>query len=252
MDPKGKIALVTGASMGIGRATAVALARAGAMVAINYRSHPADAAETLAQVEAADGHGITVQADVADDAAVRAMVEQVAATLGGLDILVNNAAITFHVPFPDLEGLTDERWAQLFNINVRGTFACVRAAVPHLRRSGAGVVVNIGSVAGIRGSGSSIAYAASQGAVHTLTLALARTLAPEIRVNCVAPGFVDTAWHARGLGEAQAAQNKVASAERTPLGRVASPDDIAQMIMAVIMSDFVTGQIVVADGGASL
>ena len=252
MNVKGKVALVTGGSMGVGRATSLALARAGAVVAVNYRQSQAEAEATLAAVQDLGGRGLLVQADVADDAAVRSMVATVERQLGALHILVNNAAITKHVPLADLEGLTDDAWLPIFDTNVRGTFFCARAAAPVMRRAGGGVIVNIGSVAGISGGGSSLAYSASKAAVHTMTLSLARALAPDIRVNCVAPGFIDTDWHARGLGEERAVQLKAQTVARTPLGRYCTPDDVAQAILSVIATDFMTGQILVVDGGASL
>ena len=252
MDAQGKVALVTGASMGVGAAMAVTLARAGAAVAVNYRRSEEGARETLQAVEAAGGRGVLIQADVSDDAQVRRMVETVERELGGLSILVNNAAFTYHIPFSDLEALTDEVWDSLYDTNVKGTFYCARAAAPVMRRSGGGVIINLGSIAGVTGGGSSIPYAVSKGAVHLLTRSLARALAPDIRVNCVAPGYIDTYWHARGLGDERAAKLRVETAQRTPLGRVCAPEDVAQAVMSLIATDFVTGQLLLVEGGAAL
>ncbi len=250
MDPKGKVALVTGASMGIGRAVALNLARAGARVAVNYRTSEAEAKGILAEIEAQGGQGMLAQADVADEAAIRRMVDAVEAKWGGLDILVNNAAITYFVPLPDLDALTDEMWDTLYAINVKGAFWCARAAAKLMRKGGnGGVIVNLGSVAGVTGDGSSIAYCASKAAVHSLTKSLARALAPDIRVNCVSPGFVDTGWHARGVGEEQAARNRDNAARVTPLRRVCTPQDVSNAVMSMIEMDYVTGQVLMVNGG---
>ncbi|MFN8484022.1 MAG: glucose 1-dehydrogenase [Anaerolineae bacterium] len=249
MDPNGKIALVTGASMGIGRAVALDLARGGARVAVNYRSSAAEAQAVLAEIEALGGEGILAQADVADEAAVRRMLDAVEARWGRLDILVNNAAITYFVPFPELDALTDDMWDTLYAINVKGLFWCARAGAALMRKDDGGVIVNIGSVAGVTGDGSSIAYCASKAAVHSLTKSLARALAPDIRVNCVSPGFVDTTWHARGVGEEQAARNRDNTARVTPLRRVCTPQDVSDAVMSMVSMDYVTGQVLMVNGG---
>ncbi|HEY7651874.1 MAG TPA: SDR family NAD(P)-dependent oxidoreductase [Methylomirabilota bacterium] len=174
----GKIALVTGAATGIGRAIALALAREGAAVAINYSRSAADARETARLVEQAGARALTVQADVSREPQVRAMVEQVARELGGLDCLVNNAGWTKRVPHRQLDDLTDEIWDRVLATNLRGSFYCVRAAVPYMERRGGGAVVNITSVAAFTGTGSSLVYAASKAGLTTLTKSLARALAP--------------------------------------------------------------------------
>ncbi|MFN8472967.1 MAG: glucose 1-dehydrogenase [Anaerolineae bacterium] len=249
MDPRGKVALVTGASMGIGRAVALDLAQDGARVAINYRQSQAEANGVLAEIEALGGEGMLAQADVADEAAVQRMVDAVEAKWGGLDILVNNAAITYFVPLPDLDALSEDMWDNLYATNVKGLFWCARAGAKLMRKDGGGVMVNIGSVAGVTGDGSSIAYCASKAAVHSLTKSLARALAPDIRVNCVSPGFVDTNWHARGVGEEQAARNRENAGNVSPLRRVCSPQDVSDAVMSMIHMDYVTGQILMVNGG---
>ena len=249
MDPKGKVALVTGASMGIGRAIALDLARAGARVAVNYRTSQAEAEAVLAEIEALGGEGMLAQADVADEAAVRQMLDAVEARWARLDILVNNAAITYFVALPDLDALSEEMWDSLYAINVKGVFWCARAAAKLMRQGGGGVIVNLGSVAGVTGDGSSIAYCASKAAVHSLTKSLARALAPDIRVNCVSPGFVDTGWHARGVGEEQAARNRDNTARVSPLRRVCTPQDVSNAVMSMVEMDYVTGQVLMVNGG---
>ena len=165
----GKIALVTGGATGIGRAIVLALAREGAAVAINYSKSAAEARETARLAEQVGARVLTVQADVAREPQVRAMVEQVARELGGLDCLVNNAGWTARVAHRQLDDLTDEIWDRVFATNLRGPFYCMRAAVPYMERRGGGAVVNITSVAGFTGTGSSLAYAASKGGLTTLT-----------------------------------------------------------------------------------
>jgi 3-oxoacyl-[acyl-carrier protein] reductase len=180
------------------------------------------------------------------------MVAQTVEELGRLDILVNNAGTTYFVPNANLDGLTEDMWNHILAVNLKGTFFCSRAAAPFMRQAGQGEIVNVASVAGIRGGGSSIAYSVSKAGVISLTTNLARALAPEIRVNCVAPGFIDTRWLRRGMGERyESARDR--AAERNPLGRVSTPEDVAQVIVGLIAeADHVTGQTLVVDGGAGL
>jgi 3-oxoacyl-[acyl-carrier protein] reductase len=249
MDVSGKTAIVTGSAVGVGRETALELAKRGANVVINYSRSEDDAKEALALVEAMGVKALLVKADVSQDGEARSLVQQTVDAFGGVDVLVNNAATTAFVAFPDLEGLKEEDWDRILAVNLKGPFFVTRAAAPHLKASGAGAVVNIASVAGIRAVGSSIAYAASKAGLINMTVALARVLAPEVRVNCVAPGFIDTRWLRNGLGAGYEPIKK-ATAEATPLQRVASPADVAQVVLGFIESaDFVTGQTVVVDGG---
>jgi 3-oxoacyl-[acyl-carrier protein] reductase len=252
MDLSGKTAIVTGSAVGVGRATALELARRGANVVINYSRSEDDAKEALAEVERLDAKALLVRADVSIDSEARSLVQQAVDAFGGADVLVNNAATTAFVNFADLEGLKEDDWDRILAVNLKGPFFVTRAAAPHLKASGAGAVVNIASVAGIRAVGSSIAYAASKAGLINMTVALARVLAPEVRVNCVAPGFIDTRWLRNGLGAAYEPVKK-ATADATPLQRVASPEDVAQVVLGLIESaDFVTGQTVVVDGGTMI
>ncbi len=241
-----RVALVTGSATGIGRALAWRLAERGYDLTVNYSKSRAEAEETAEGVRARGGGVIVVQADVADDTAVRAMVERTVDELGGLDLLVNNAATTVFIPHTDLDGLTAEVWDEILDVNLKGTFFGCRAAMPHLKRR-RGNIVNIASVAGVAGSGSSIAYAASKGAVITLTKSLARAFAPEVRVNAVAPGPVQTRWLADH-------QDLVEQAMRhTPLKRPATADDVAAV--ALFLADetsLMTGQVLVVDGGRTI
>lgn len=241
-----RVALVTGSATGIGRAAAWRFAERGYAVVVNYAKSEADASETADGVRARGADALVVRADIADDAAVRGLVERAVGTFGGLDALVNNAATTSFIPHNDLEALTDAVWDDIFQLNVKGTFYACRAAMPHLttRR---GSIVNVASVAGLAGSGSSIPYAASKGAVITLTKSLARAFAPEVRVNAVAPGPVQTRWLADHQDMVEAAM------ALTPLQRPATPEDIA--IAIVHLADeatLVTGQTLVVDGGRTM
>lgn len=241
-----RAALVTGSATGIGRAVAWRFADRGYSVAVNYSRSAADAEETARGVRERGAEAIVVKADVADDAAVRAMVDRVSGEFGGLDALVNNAGTTHFVPHADLEGMTEAMWDEILGVNLKGTFFACRAAMPILKAR-RGSIVNIASVAGVAGSGSSIAYAASKGGVITMTKSLARAFAPEVRVNAVAPGPVQTRWlanHPDMIEQAMAA---------TPLKRPATPDDIADATLFLADgTSLMTGQVVVVDGGRTM
>ena len=253
MELSGKTAIVTGSAVGVGRATALALARRGAGVVVNYTRSEAEAQQTMADIEALGAKALLVRADVSQDDQVRDMVRQTMDRFGSVDVLVNNAGITHFVDYRDLEGLSEDMWDRILAVNVKGVFFCSRAVVPHMKQRGSGCIVNIASVAGITGVGSSIAYCASKAAVITMTASLARAVAPEVRVNCVAPGFVDTRWHSARpeIQDYEALKGHVAKG--TPLARVCAPEDIAQAVLSLIeRADFVTGQTLVVDGGTLL
>ncbi len=250
MEVSGKTAIVTGSAVGVGRATALELAKRGVNVVVNYSRSEADARQTAADIEALGAQAIVVRADVSRDGEAREMVRQAVDRFGSVDVLVNNAAITHFVSFRDLEALTEEMWDRILAVNVKGVFYCSRAVAPHMKRQGSGCVVNISSTAGIQAIGSSIAYCASKAAVINLTLAFARTLAPEVRVNCVAPGFIDTRWHADrpDVADYEALRQRVA--RTTPLARVCTAEDVAQAVLSLIDgADLVTGQTLIVDGG---
>lgn len=249
MEIEGKAAIVTGASRGVGKQTALRLAAGGCSVLVNY-SQSAEAAEQVAkEVEAAGVQAIAFRADVASDAACQAMVAEAVRGFGRLDILVNNAGTTRFINHRDLDGVTDEAWDEILGVNLKGPFQCTRAALEPLQASGSGEVVMTSSVAGIAATGSSIPYCASKAGLNNLTVSLARVLGPEIRVNAVAPGFIDGEWLADGLGPAYEPIKK-AMQDKSPLGRVCTPDDVAQTILAVITgSDLVTGHVLPVEGG---
>lgn len=246
MSLAGKAALITGGGTGVGRATALALAARGVDVAINYSRSADDAARTAREVEAGGVRAIAVQADVASDTAVCAMVERAAQTFGRLDFLVNSAGTTVFVAHPDLDGVTEEMWDRVFAVNLKGAFFTARACAPHMRAAGGGAIVNISSVSGITGAGSSIPYAASKGAMITMTRSLARALAPDIRVNVIAPGIILTRWVDGYDDFVQAA------VDATPLNRGAQPEDVAQAVLFLIESGYTTGETLVLDGGLTL
>ncbi|MEX2373100.1 MAG: SDR family NAD(P)-dependent oxidoreductase, partial [Dehalococcoidia bacterium] len=219
---------------------------------VNYAHSASDAEETVAAIQAAGGTAHAFQADVRYDDQCRALIDSALDTYGALHILVNNAGMTHFIPHERMDLVTDEVWDDTWSVNVKGTFNCTRAAAPHMQKAGEGAVVNVASIAGVRGVGSSIPYAASKAAIINMTKSLGRVLGPEIRVNCIAPGFIDTRWLRGGMGE-RYDRAKEAAAERTPLKAVATPETCADAILAFIqLNTFVTGQTVIVDGGASL
>ena len=253
MDVRGKTAIVTGSAVGVGRAAAVDLARRGANVVINYSRSEDDAKEAVRLVEAAGAKAILVRADVSDDAQVQSMVRQTVDAFGGLHILVNNAAMTHFVPFHDLDGMKAEYWDDIFNVNVKGAFFCARAAAKAMKQSGGGAIVNIASVAGTRAIGSSIAYAASKAALINMTVALARVLGPDVRVNAVAPGFIETRWLKNGLGDQIYEAGRAMQIKQAPLKAVCTPEDVSQLVMSLIEgADLVTGECITIDGGVGI
>ena len=253
MDVRGRTAIVTGSAVGVGRATALDLARRGANVVINYSRSEDDAKEAVRLVEAEGAKALLVRADVSDDAQVVDMVQRTVDAFGGVHILVNNAAMTHFVGFPDLDGMKSEYWDDIFAVNVKGAFFCARAAAKAMNASGGGAIVNIASVAGVRAIGSSIAYAASKAALINMTVALARVLGPGIRVNAVAPGFIETRWLKAGLGDQIYEMGKAAESKRAPLKAVCTPENVSQLVLSLIEgADLVTGQCVVIDGGVGI
>jgi ketoreductase RED2 len=238
----GKVAIVTGSSSGIGEAVARRLAGLGARVVVNSSSS-VTAGEEVA--EALPTESLYVQADISYQADCHRLIERSVEHFGQLDILVNNAGWTTRVPHGDLEALTDEIFRKTFEVNVFGTWWLTKAAMPHLRKSPDANVVTVTSIAGLRPIGSSIAYAMSKAALNHLTVLLAKSCGP-VRVNAVAPGFVDTPW------TAQWQDQHAAIAANTPLHRTATPDDCAEAVIGLIRSSYVTGHVVVVDGGTTL
>lgn len=239
-----KVAIVTGSSSGIGEATARLLAKRGWAVVINYSKSKA-AAEKIAKE---CGEAIAVKADVADDAQCRALVKAAIDKWGRLDALVNNAGSTKFVAHNDLDGLSSDDFLSIYATNVVAPFQMCRAAAPELKKA-KGAVVNVSSLASFLGTGSCMAYAASKGALNTMSFSMARVLAPEVRVNVLAPGFVDTPWLATGYGE-RYPKIKAAYEGIAPLGSVAKPEDVADAIAWLVEgASQVTGQVLYVDGG---
>jgi 3-oxoacyl-[acyl-carrier protein] reductase len=252
VELKGSVGVVTGGATGIGRAVCLDLARAGARgIVVNYSRSVADATATVAELDALGVEGLPVMADVARESEVKALVEESAHHFGRIDVLVNNAGTTRFIPFPDLDAVTDEVWQHILGVNLMGPWYASRAAAPHLRKS-RGCIVNIASIAALRGSGSSLPYGVSKAALTQLTRALAVALAPEVRVNAVNPGLVSSRWFRQPFGEDAAAAQEAAMAKRTPLQAVATPEQVAQAVMGLIRSDIVTGQHLVVDGGLNI
>jgi 3-oxoacyl-[acyl-carrier protein] reductase len=245
-----RAALVTGGATGIGRSVALELARAGYDVAINYSSSEKAARETAAAAEKLGAKALVARCDVSDEAGVRAMMRAVEERFGRLDVLINNAGTTAPWKPKDLESLSLEDWDRVFAVNVRGLFQVTRAALPLLRAS-KGCVVNTASIVGLRPGPQPLPYAASKAAVVNLTKTLAYNLGPDIRVNAVAPGWMEGDWMQRMLGDKyQDLMGKRAKA--TPLKRCVSAEDVAQTMMSLIQSNrFVTGEVIVIDGGFS-
>jgi len=245
-----RAALVTGGATGIGRSVALELARAGYDVAINYSSSEKAARETAAAAEKLGAKTLVARCDVSDEAGVRAMLRAVEERFERLDVLINNAGTTAPWKPNDLESLSLEDWDRVFAVNVRGLFQVTRAALPMLRAS-KGCIVNTASIVGLRPGPQPLPYAASKAAVVNLTKTLAYNLGPDIRVNAVAPGWMEGDWMQRMLGDKyEDLMGKRAKA--TPLKRCVTAEDVAQTMMSLIQSNrFVTGEVIVIDGGFS-
>src|SRR3984893_2327911 len=245
-----KVALVTGAATGIGRAAAVALAEVGFDVVINYSRSELAARATAEQAQSNGARTLLLKCDVSDDPCVRKMLEATKLEFGRLDALVNNAGTTTDVKAKDFEAITAEEWDRVFAVNDRGMFQVTRAAVPLLKEA-RGSVVNTASIVGLRPGPQPLPYAASKAAVISLTKLLALNLGPEIRVNAVAPGWMEGDWMARMLKD-KYDDLMARRAKSTPLRRCATSEDVAEVIVNLITSNrFVNGEIIVIDGGFS-
>ena len=258
MSKDGLCVIVTGSASGLGAATAAILAKDGARIVVNYSSSQKEAEQTADLCRAAGGEVVVVQGDVSRDEDCR-KIAAAAAPWGRLDVLINNAGTTKHMPHDNMDGLSAEDFQRIFGVNTIGPFQMVRAARSLLeagaQASGrASTVVNVSSVAGISGVGSSVAYAASKGALNTMTLSLARALAPLIRVNTVCPGYIDTPWFTKGRGVDGAAKVRDSVVAKVPLKRASTADDVAALVcfLATSQSSNMTGEIVRMDAGAHL
>lgn len=243
-------ALVTGSATGIGRAEAIALAEAGYDVLVNYSKSEDAARETVAVCERHGALAVLFKGDVSDEAAVRDMAVAANDAFGRLDVLCNNAGITSQAPFKDLDAIDLDDWDRVFDVNVRGIVQVTRACVPMLREA-KGCIVNTASIVGLRPGPQPLAYSASKAAVVSLTRTLALALGPDIRVNAVAPGWMEGEWMRRMLGE-NYDRLMERRARMTPLGRCVTAEDVAETMLSLVQGNrFVTGEIVVVDGGFS-
>ncbi len=248
------VAIVTGASSGIGAACARHLAADGFNVAITYASSAGLADETAAVCREAGAEAITLQGDVAEDGVPSSLVKTTVGQWGRLDVLVNNAGVTKFVDARDLGGLEPADFERIFAVNVTAAFEMAKAAAPHLKASSYASIVCVTSHSGVSGLGSSLAYSASKGAANTLALGLARALAPEIRVNVVCPGYVDTPWHTKRPGDPDwLADNQQKFADIAPLKRLTTADDVAEAVSFFATgARAITGAILIIDGGTHL
>jgi 3-oxoacyl-[acyl-carrier protein] reductase len=255
VDLTGRRVIITGGGTGIGRATSLKMAVCGADVAVNYRVSRDDAEDTARECRAQGVRAVAIAADVGSDDDCHRLVAEAAKEFDReIDLLVNNAAATMFVPHNQLDGLSGEDFATIYRTNVIGAYQMIRAVAPGMRAAGGGAVVNVASIAGLFGGGSSVAYGASKAALINLTRSLARALAPEIRVNVVCPGFVGTRWYEERLSPEEYAATVQQVAASTPLQRAADPDDMAGGIAFLCSPEaaVITGESLIMDAGAHL
>ncbi len=253
MQVKDWVVIITGGGTGVGGAAALKLAEEGARIAINYSRSQREAEETAKACEALGAETLVCQGDVAKDEDCRRIVAETVAKWGRIDGLLNNAGTTKIVADDNLEDLSAEDFLHIYSVNVVGAYQMARAVAPHMKAQGKGSIVNTSSVAGVMGIGSSIAYAASKGAMNTMTLSLARLLAPEIRVNAIAPGFITGRWFLDRMGQ-DGYDKLVANVEKsTPLGYAGTPEDMAEAALFLLAGNVnITGEILMTDSGAHL
>lgn len=247
-----KTAIVTGSATGVGSATALQLAGRGYDVVINYSRSQAEAQASEAACRAAGADTLLICGDVADDSACRGMAEAALARWGRIDALVNNAGITTFAGAADWDALDAPTFQRILDVNVIGAFQMVRACAPHLKAA-RGAIVNVSSVAGALGIGSSVPYVASKGAINSLTLHLARALAPDVRVNAVCPGLITTRWFVDGIGADNYEKLKAQYEQTTPLGRACTAEDVAESVVWLLEgARTITGEMILLDSGMHL
>lgn len=253
MNLKDAVVIVTGSSSGVGAATAIQLAEKGANVVINYSRSEGPANDVAAACREKGAEVLVCKANVAEDEDCRRLVEETMNRWGRIDALVNNAGTTKFVDHGNLDGLEKQDFFDLYGVNVVGPYQMTRAAEAALKASNDGAIVNVASIAGVKGIGSSIAYAASKGALITMTQSLARVMGPEVRVNCVCPGFIAGEWLKQGLGEEVYEKARAASANKAPLKRTCTPESVAETIIGFIEGhSIITGESIILDGGQYL
>jgi 3-oxoacyl-[acyl-carrier protein] reductase len=248
-----RVAIVTGSATGVGAAAALMLAQRGCNIVVNYTKSQAEAEDTAARCRAAGADVLIQQGDVGQDATCRAMAAAASSRWGRIDYLVSNAAKTKFNAYEDLEGLTAEDFLSIYRVNVVGAYQMVRACVPAMRAGGHGAVVMVSSIGGVTGIASSMAYASSKGALNLLTKSLAATLGPEIRVNAICPGMIQTRWLKAGLDEERYEATIRVGTQLSPLKKVATAEEVAESIVWLLEgAPIVTGQILVNDAGVHL
>lgn len=253
MNDPNKVCIVTGGGTGTGAACALALARRGWRVLINYSRSESEANQTADACRQAGGEAHVVQGSVTDDAACRRLAQSALERWGRIDALVNSAGVTKFVHAAKLEGLSADDFQSIYAVNVIGAYQMIRACVPVMKAQGAGAVVNVSSIAGTLGLGSSLAYVASKGALNSMTLGLARALAPEIRVNAVCPGLIETRWHTARFDQEGFARFKKSYEDSVPLATTASAEDVADAVLWLIEGARVTtGELLAIDSGKHL
>ncbi len=243
-----RVYIVTGSASGVGAATALALARQGAAIAVNYSKSAADAERVAGECKAAGGDAISVQCDVSRDEDCRRLAAAAIEKWGRVDGLVNNAGATKFAVMRDLDALSAEDFQRIYAVNVIGAYQMARACESALRQAG-GAIVNVSSIASTMGLGSSMAYAASKGALNTLTICLARVLGPEVRVNALLPGFIETKWLKDGLGAEGYAAAQAAYKKQSALQATLTAEDVAESVLALMHASKMTGQLVTLDAG---
>jgi 3-oxoacyl-[acyl-carrier protein] reductase len=247
-----KVAIVTGSATGVGAAAALALAARGYDLLINYSKSAAEAEAAAAACRDADADTLLMRGDVADDADCRAMARAAVGRWGRIDALVNNAGVTSFGGAANWDAIDTETFQRVVGVNARGTFQMIRACAPHLKAA-RGAIVNVSSIAGALGIGSSVAYIASKGAVNSMTLYFARAMAPEVRVNAVCPGLITTRWFVDGLGQEGFEKVKAMYESNAPLGRACAPEDVAEAVVWLVDgARTVTGELLLLDSGVHL
>lgn len=248
-----KVAIVTGSATGVGAAAAILLAERGCNVVVNYTRSQAEAEETAAACRERGAEVIVFQADVADDDACQGMARAAAERWGRIDYLINNAARTKFNPYPKLDGVSKQDFLDIYAVNVVGAYQMVRAVTPYMKKQGAGAIVNDSSIGGVTGIASSIPYAASKAALNMMTKSLAHVLAPEIRINAVVPGMIQTRWLKGGMGEEQYQAMLSAQSQALPLKKVATAEDIARVLVWFLTdAELITGETLIVDSGIHL
>ena len=253
MNHSRRVAIVTGSSRGVGAATVKLLSEKGWNVAINYSKSEKEAKEIQAACEALSAETLLCRADVSDDEGCRRLVDETLGKWGRLDALVNNAGTTKFCNHSDLEGLSKDDFLHIYSANVVGPYQMIRAAAPHLKKAGQAAIVNVASVAGVLGIGSSVAYCASKAGLVNLTTTMARILGPEVRVNAVCPGFIEGKWLREGMGEAVYEATKKFWETSMPLRRTATAETVAETIVYLIEgAPLITGEAILLDAGLHL